>query len=560
MGAWEVGFNSWENDGTFLSANGWINPMTWGNGIGNLLFEAPAEDNQKPVTFFEKSFKKFSDTFKNIAILHPFFSFGRVGKNPFTDVPGNLSQRLMQAGTTNLRRGNWMVAAAQQGTAKGMQYALVMPLTIKTFGAFERAAGDMAEYAGFVQPATGVDKNGAPTYVNAKDQFLHSVFNVLGFLNAPIHASQSSDVRFLNEKMNGAAPRLSDRFKPARVVEARQTDALRWSARIRSATEGTFRFMDQGRAREVSGDELNSLIGTAHNNLVFEKSVQEQVPNIQEPAYLVVDADAKEAKIRTAPDASAPKPADQMGFGEAVQVVLADQAGKGLEISADKKADYDKSLAEAKSVLGMNGTHVLVDANEAFLSAAQNAYVSLLPTSTLHEIVKQSSNGKLSDGLVVRAVARLNGSEVAGFWINAKTNGLVGDKLVDLGINGKRSEAVSKNKLGETVIHLGDGDLSPAMSKQLGVLLEGKTAEIVLSGSGGIRIIGVTSAEIKNSQLFSAGNSNRGSPSGHAPALDALSDFGLDSNLTVKIPITQPKSKRLATKGIRETPIESKLN
>jgi hypothetical protein len=148
--------------------------------------------------------------------------------------------------------------------------------------------------------------------------------------------------------------------------------------------------------------------------------------------------------------------------------------------------------------------------------------------------------------VLVRAVARLNGSEVAGFWINAKTNGLVGDKLVDLGINGKRSEAVSKNKLGETVIHLGDGDLSPAMSKQLGVLLEGKTAEIVLSGSGGIRIIGVTSAEIKNSQLFSAGNSNRGSPSGHAPALDALSDFGLDSNLTVKIIFTKSGNASLA--------------
>ncbi|MBV9080198.1 MAG: hypothetical protein JO102_03650, partial [Elusimicrobia bacterium] len=79
MGLWEVAFNSAEYNGD------WWNPMTWMSGISESLKGAGLiEDTpqERYSSILDMVASKFYGTYNNIFMLHPFFSFGRVGTNP----------------------------------------------------------------------------------------------------------------------------------------------------------------------------------------------------------------------------------------------------------------------------------------------------------------------------------------------------------------------------------------------------------------------------------------------------------------------------------------------
>ena len=334
MGIWEIGFNTMKFD---TSSTGSIMislliPLTWMDGISQLLTgahltaEHPHQEQEKSTWLqfkLSNSFlgewlgvaaanaweQKFAPTFANISFLHPAFSFGRVGKNIFSDGAGALGGILMRrasanlarsAGTNVARRETWKYAAQSLGGGF-LQRGMAMPITIKTFEIFEHAAVQLAQHTGFINAPSSHDENGLPQFETSRDEFGNTLFSFLGFINAPIHASVEGKTKHLREEVAGIAPRpFRDAVFP-RAAQVRQTKARDTAARLASVGEGgSYRFQDaQGRWYEIEGESqkgkeaIRQLKSQAQNTLASDKSETGQGRSLGE---ISTEAESKRAE------------------------------------------------------------------------------------------------------------------------------------------------------------------------------------------------------------------------------------------------------------------------
>ena len=466
MGTWEVVFNNpelWQGLG--LGGGGMYNPLNWATGISEYLestgFLGPpqsggTERDEKSVA--AKSWDKFLKTSVNIAGLHPFFSFGRIGKNPVVDPANYFAQSLSRQGSVLLARGSaWAFVPTLTGQI--LQRTVAMPMTIKTFELFEKASVGLAIQAGLIsEPGVireGSPRDGTPKYASEEEKLGHLFFRVIGFINAPIHASQSGEQKYSQEKLAGRDSRFSDFLLPKKWVEERKKEASKFAGDVLSTAEGgddSFRFQANGRDWEIRGDSLKQVRQSAQAALSRDTAVGEVANRVGPPGEkgspgrtpdLVVLGEAgvwgasqrsekpdqaagkgktagkgeETAPTKSTPEASATakasetksgeasgeksakKTAEKMTWDDAVAVQRAHQAG------ADVKPE---ELARAREILHIKEGEIIIVNNDGFRSRAASGLVEMAPDSEVAKLKDLSVDGIYHPEVADFAVVRLN--------------------------------------------------------------------------------------------------------------------------------------------------------
>lgn len=441
MGVWEVAFNSITYDGSVMSA---MNPLTWSSGITAMWGgheEATGEQKlttlghvfqdvensvlkvDGPLAFLRPAFEKFSSTFVNISALHPFFSLGRPGKNPVVDGVGALSDSLVQKGRMLIQEasltskvlGRSAIIAGTLG-----QKAVVMPLTIKTFGIFEGGAEYIAVEIGVLPPNSTTEQQRAG----------RAAVRLIGFMSAPIHPMhQSNEERVIHQELEGADVGFFGNLPGmGKLREARQKEAEARAKELNSSPGASFAFDFNGKryAVEPNGtknlrDKADAIVGrNAELNPVLAVDLN------TDNGVAVQRSGGKSSVV----DMVAKVQGEKMTAQEAAEIVFEQQAGV-----PPPEARAKEQIDAARDRLGMKDGDTLVRVTKEVRASSHRTYVNTTAKTKedLRVLKNRAADGLLAPGVGDVAVFRLAGQAGMTRWVGARAVGITGNLLKSLG-------------------------------------------------------------------------------------------------------------------------------
>jgi hypothetical protein len=270
MAAWELVIGTWANPilANAVRLTPYIGEILAGPPVDHEQLQTKIANDLEPVIgkTLAGMLDKAITTFENIAVLHPFFSFGSPGTNYASKVLEKGSEkfsvganRLADFGKTILktegRTAKFYAVAAGVGTLKAASWGInnigVNPIAMKTFFWFEDGAVRIASAVGLMKPVKFDEKEGKwfekdrdgnvirDKEGNGRLSMMSEVFKFLGFISAPVHAGNSAAENYLTARIEKGAPSFLRTVLGGKPVEtAERRLAVNEAKRLQNHVEG----------------------------------------------------------------------------------------------------------------------------------------------------------------------------------------------------------------------------------------------------------------------------------------------------------------------------------